>query len=52
VASRARSTKNWGYIELLVDRGMSPEEILNRPLKVMKRNPDPTGQRPFTQNEG
>jgi hypothetical protein len=31
---------------------MSPEEILNRPLEVTKRDPYPIGQRPFLQNEG
>jgi hypothetical protein len=41
-----------GYIERLVDRGMSPEEILNRPLEVAKRDPYPIGQRPSLQNEG
>jgi len=44
--------ENWvGYIERFVERGMTPDEILQQPLEVTKQDPYPIGQRMFIHDE-
>ena len=49
---QAQIVENWvGFVERLVDRGVSPDEALKEPIHATKQDPYPIGQRLFPHDE-